>query len=289
MPPSNPRKHSRKLNLLPGGAPPASSRPKDIKVDGIKGRARESSHDRLLAVLDLFSLERPTWTADEIGSKLNLTKTTLYRYLRTLGTSGLVSAAGGGGYVLGPRIIELDRQIRLSDPMLRIAVPVMQQTIEKFEGLLLLCTYYRDKVMTIHHEASDHSFSFSMQRGQPFPLFRGSPSKAVLANLPPYQLRAFMLHEARHIRAAGLGEDWPEFRDKMRAIRNAGICVAYGELDPGLIGISAPIFRSPGDVAGSITVALAKKKFRESNLPKLIDLAKQAAARISESIASVHS
>lgn len=251
-----------------------------------KAGARESSHDRLLAVLDLFSLDKPTWTAEEIGAALKLTKTTLYRYLRTLGSSGLVSPTGGGGYALGPRVIELDRQIRLSDPMLRVAVPVMQRTIEKFSGLLLLCTYYRDKVMTIHHEVSDASFEFSMQRGQPFPLFRGSPSKAILANLPSHQLRALMLHESRQIREAGLGEDWAEFRDKLRAVRNDGICIAYGELDPALIGISAPIFRTAGEVAGSLTIALAKRNFQPTTLSEFIDMAKQAAADITTGIAS---
>ena len=255
---------------------PAESEPREV---------RESSNDRLLAILDLFTLERPIWTAEEIGTAMSLSRTTLYRYLRTLGAAGFVAPLGSGRFVLGPRVIELDRQIRLSDPLLRVAVPVMQRTITEFDGLLLLCTYYRDKVMTIHHESSDPGYRFSMQRGQPFPLFRGSPSKSILAHLPPYQLKTFMLHEARAIREAGLGETWPEFRDKLRAIRTAGVCVALGEIDPELFGVSAPIFRGPGDIAGSLTVVIAKKKFKEAHLPKYVQMAKKAAAEISSGVA----
>ncbi|SLN66466.1 IclR family transcriptional regulator [Oceanibacterium hippocampi] len=285
-------KTARASGTLPGGTASRARGAKPTSGGAMKSGAatksstRESSHDRLLAVLDLFSLERPSWTAEEIGSALNLTKTTLYRYLRTLGSSGLVSPTVGGGFVLGPRVIELDRLARLSDPMLRAAVPVMQRAMEHFDGLLLLCTYYRDKVMTIHHEATNQSFNFSMQRGQPFPLFRGSPSKAILANLPPHQLRTIMLHESRQIRAAGLGEDWQEFRDNMRAVRNAGVCVAYGELDPDLIGISAPIFRSAGDVAGSLTVVLTKKEYQDSDLEPFVEMAKRMAEEINKGIAA---
>ena len=162
-----------------------------------------------------------------------------------------------------------NRQIRISDPMLQHAIPVMQQMVTKYEGVALLCTYYRDRVMSIHHEASDASFQFIMQRGRPFPLFRGSPSKAILAHLPPHQLKSLLLHEGRKIREAGLGETWPEFRDALRAIRNEGVYFGYGELDRELIGISSPIFRADGDVAGSITTVQTKRKFQRDTLEDL--------------------
>lgn len=245
-----------------------------------KPEPKESSLDRLLAVIDLFTLDKPVWTGEEIGSALGLSRATLYRYLRILGTSGLVAPTGGGKYVLGPRIIELDRQIRLSDPMLQHAIPVMQGMVKQYDGVALLCTYYRDKVMSIHHEASDASIQFIMQRGRPFPLYRGSPSKAILAYLPPHQLKSMVLHDGPKIREAGLGETWPEFRDSLREIRQEGVIFAYGELDRELVGISSPIFRADGEVAGSITVVQTKRKFDRATLPDLMEIAKASAAEI---------
>lgn len=247
-----------------------------------KSESKESSLDRLLAVIDLFTLERPVWTGEDIGGALGLSRATLYRYLRILGTSGLVAPTGGGKYVLGPRIIELDHQIRLSDPMLQHAVPVMQGMVRLYEGVALLCTYYRDRVMSIHHEASDASIQFIMQRGRPFPLFKGSPSKAILAYLPPHQLKSMLLHDGPKIREAGLGETWPEFRDALRAIRNDGVVVAFGELDRELVGISSPIFREDDEVAGSITVVQRKLKFDRAAVPRLVEIAKAAAADITK-------
>lgn len=249
-----------------------------------KPEPKESSLDRLLAVIDLFSLIKPVWTGEEIGTALGLSRATLYRYLRSLGASGLIAPTGGGKYVLGPRIIELDRQIRLSDPMLKHAAPVMQEMVKHYEGVALLCTYYRDKVMSIHHEASDPSIQFIMQRGRPFPLFRGSPSKAILAHLPPHQLKSFVLHEGPKIRDAGLGETWPEFRDALKEIRTEGVIFAYGELDRELVGISAPIFRGDGDVAGSITVVQTKRKFQRDTLLELKEVAKTAGMAITKEL-----
>ncbi len=248
----------------------------------VQAEVKSGSLDRMLAVVDLFTLDKPVWTGEEIGGVLGLSRATLYRYLRILGGSGLVAPTGGGKYVLGPRIIELDRQIRLSDPMLQHAMPIMQEMVRSYDGVALLCTYYRDKVMSIHHEASDSSLQFIMQRGRPFPLFLGSPSKAILAHLPPHQLKILFRNEGAKIREGGLGETWPEFRDNLRKIRTDGVVFAFGELDRGLIGVSAAIFRAEGEVAGSITVVQAKRKFQREQLPQLQEIAKRAAADIGD-------
>ena len=245
---------------------------------------RDSSLNRLLAVIDLFSLSRPIWTGEEIATALSLSRATLYRYLQLLGSTGLVSPTGNGRYCLGPRIIELDRQIRLGDPLLVHATPVMEAFIQRFQGVLLLCTHYRDRVLGIHHVASESSIRFSMQRGQPFPMFRSAPAKVILAHLPPHQLKSLFLHENVAIRAAGLGETWPVFRDALKAIRTAGYFFAYGELDKELIGLSAPIFRAPGQIAGSLTTVMRKVRFRYDMLPDLTRMTLDAAGQINEKV-----
>ncbi|MDU1691650.1 MAG: helix-turn-helix domain-containing protein, partial [Bradyrhizobium sp.] len=45
---------------------------------------KAKSQDRLLAVLDLFSEQRPHWTPDELMRELGYTRPTLYRYLKSL-------------------------------------------------------------------------------------------------------------------------------------------------------------------------------------------------------------
>lgn len=245
---------------------------------------RDSSLERLLAVIDLFSLAKPILTGEEIGSALALSRATLYRYLRVLGTAGFVAPVGSGRYCLGPRFVALDRQIRLSDPLLVHATPVMEEFIGHFNGLLLLCSHYRDKVLCIHHVASDPSIRFSMQRGRTFPMFRSAPSKAILAYLPPHQLKSLFLHEHAAIRDADCGDTWPQFRDKLKAIRMNGFYFAYGELDKELFGLSAPIFRAPGQIAGSVTSVIPKVEFRQEMLPELTSMTLELARRINARI-----
>ena len=80
-----------------------------------------SSADRLLAVLQLFTPERPEWTVETAANEIGVTVSTAYRYFRSLCRIGLLDPYAGGSYVLGPAIVEFDRQIRIGDPLIKVA------------------------------------------------------------------------------------------------------------------------------------------------------------------------
>src|SRR5262245_14867255 len=99
-----------------------------------------SSGDRLLAVLDLFSIERPEWTVEDAAAQLAVSATTAYRYFKRLTKSGLITPVSGASYALGPAIIQLDRQIQICDPMLSAARTVMIDLVQYAPGsTILLC------------------------------------------------------------------------------------------------------------------------------------------------------
>src|SRR5215510_13291406 len=112
----------------------------------------KSSGDRLLAVLSLFTIERPQWTVEDAAGALAVSATTTYRYFKRLTKAGLISPVSGASYTLGPAIIQMDRQIQLSDPMLNAARSVMLDLVQYAgEGsTVLLCRLFHDRVMCVH-------------------------------------------------------------------------------------------------------------------------------------------
>ena len=79
-----------------------------------------SSFANGLRILDLFMEGRISVHVDDVVKMLASSKATAYRYLGFLCDAGLLSPTSGGTYVLGPRIIELDRLMRISDPLLTL-------------------------------------------------------------------------------------------------------------------------------------------------------------------------
>ena len=245
--------------------------------------ARMSSSEKVLGVISVFSEARPEWTVDEIAAALGLARTTAYRYARTLTETGFLAPSHSGSYILGARIIELDRQIRLGDPLMRAGPAIMATVRERIAGFQMLCSYYGERVICIYDDVVDRDINSSYERGRPFPLFRGGPSRVILAHLPTARLRHLMLHHPQEIATAGLGRTWPEFSKELRRIRQAGYFAAQGEIHPHNFGISAPILHSRG-VAGCLCVARPMAKLKKKDIDPLIELTVLTAGRISARI-----
>ncbi|MDR3453372.1 MAG: IclR family transcriptional regulator [Rhodoferax sp.] len=253
------------------------------EADEIQPATTQSSSERVLGVMDLFTETAPSWTVEGIAKKLGLARTTAYRYAKTLTDAGFLASLNAGAYVLGPRIIQLDRQIRLNDPLLQAGPPLMNAIRKQAAGIQLLCSFYGDHVLCLHDVRVDKDIPSGYDRGRPFPLFRGGPSRIILAHLPQRQLKELMLDHGADIVRAGLGQDWQDFNRKMKLIRQAGYFAAPGEINPDTYGISAPIMHTKG-VAGSFTIGRRLSSLKEREIAPLIELTVDTAAKISKAI-----
>src|SRR5207248_431244 len=140
---------------------------------------------------------------------------TAYRYLRELANAGLITQAATGVYSLGPRIIELERLLALTDPLYRAGQEVLQD--EHCENsALLLHNLYEDKVLCICKAGPDvlewggRRITIRRARGLPFPLFQGAASLALLPYLPAQRVLQTYLRNAPAIAVAGLGTQWED-------------------------------------------------------------------------------
>lgn len=227
--------------------------------------------DRVLAVLNLFTMERPEWTVETAAGELDLSQSTAYQYFRSLVKARLLVAFKTGRYVIGPAIIELDRQMRALDPLIGGAAPTIQSLSEslQIEGLILLCRIYGRTVMCVdQHELAQHGFAVSYERGRPMPLIRGAASKVILAHLPPRVLHRYYDDNSAAIAAAGLGATWKAFQSTLRKLRKAVVCVSRGEVDRGFVGVSGPVFGPDDAILGSIGLVIRARLLDKS--PELL-------------------
>ncbi|WP_027552144.1 IclR family transcriptional regulator [Bradyrhizobium sp. Cp5.3] len=238
----------------------------------------------MLSILDLFRDDTTAVFQEDVMAHLECSRATAYRYLKSLTESGLLTPTAGGAYVLGSRIIELDRHLRQHDPLMRAARDVMRAIGDELHANLMLCSYYGDKVMCVDRYWPDASIESSYARGRPFPMFRGATAKPILANLPPYQLRNLMLWHADEIRSAGLGENWDQFRANLKRLRAAGAYVSHGEVDRGLLGIGTAIFSPEQKVVGSLVFITSEARTPPERLALLQARIQSAAKQVSQNL-----
>jgi DNA-binding IclR family transcriptional regulator len=237
----------------------------------------------MVGLLDLFEESPLGWTFERIHSRLGYTRSTLYRYLKILSDAELLTSLPEAGYTLGPRIVELDHEIRAHDPIIRASRPLMLKLVRDVPGIALLCRSYRDKVLCVHQERSTTEIESTYERGRTMPLLRGAASRIILANMPARTIAALYERQPRDFAAAGLGGTLEKVQESLRRVRKVGWDQTTGEVTQGITGIAAPIFGERDKVLGSLSISFAA---RTMNAKRTVSIAERVVA-CAESITKV--
>ncbi len=218
----------------------------------------ETSHERLLKVLDLIEDSDAPLTSEDLLRRLGFTRSTLYRYLKLLSDAGLVTSFPNAGYALGPRVAELDYRMRMSDPLIAASRPVMAELVSSVEGIALLCRRYRDRVLCVHQESRGAAFSSTYERGRALPLTRGAASRIILAYLPARTLQRLYKDKPRDF--AGLGSTLAKVKASLKDIRQRGWDITESQVTRGVTGVAAPILDERGEPLGSLSLTIGRTR-----------------------------
>lgn len=269
---------SARTDAAPGGIRRKSAGPS-------RPNANMSSLGRMLATLDLYTEKEPTQTIDELIAKTGFKRATLYRYVRELGKAGLLVKITGTLYALGPRFIEIDRQIRLSDPLLKAGQPLVSGLLATAGETVIICSLLRDSVVCIHQQrAADAPPELDLDRGHTMPLFLSASAKVILAYLPTPRLRRLYEHRKAEIGSAGLGRNWEGFKTTLRSIRRGGFAESHGEMVPGMAGIAVPVLNAERDVLGSLAFVIPEPHLTKASKDFLVGALISAGGSMSESL-----
>ncbi|WP_167562183.1 IclR family transcriptional regulator [Pseudarthrobacter phenanthrenivorans] len=239
----------------------------------------------MLQILELFTEQDPVWSTADLITALETSRSTGYRYIKTLHDAGLLTTVRNGYYSLGPRIIEMDLQIRQTDPLLLASQGVLEDLVEHVGHSALLLTAFRDSVLCIGECRAPQSPANRFSRGQRRPMFQGAGSKVILAHLPHHRLKAIYPRHLEEIERAGLGASWSEFRRNLGEIKKNGYLLTKGEFNPGVYGVAAPILTDQKTAVGSVGVAW-DENVRDINVEQAIQAVKKAANTISLRLAA---
>lgn len=210
--------------------------------------------DRGLAVLWQLAAHSDGLTAGELAERLSTARAVVYRLLRTLEAHRLIGRSGTR-YVLGFGIAELASHLR---PRLQATVlPILRRLSGQTNSTALLSVADGDQALVLLTEEPPQStFHLALRQGSRHPLSVGADGLAILAGRPPAQ-------------------DDPE--DVERARRD-GFALSVGALQPGAIGVAAPIATSDWATA-SIGVVQLGVELGDPAVPGLVVSAAAEATR----------
>lgn len=257
----------------------------DAESDPARGTS-SSSLERLISVLDVLEESPAGLTFDQMLEVLQLTRSTLYRYVKILSEAGLITSLPDLGYTLGPRVAELDYKMRAQDPLIHAARPVMTELSRSVGGVALLCRRYRDKVLCVHQEGFSETFRSAYERGRDWPLFKGAASRIILAQLHARVVSRLYRERTQEFAASGLGRTLDAVKASLAQIRHAGWCALESEVTSGVTGIAAAVFDTQSLVVGSLSITVGKTAMKDEEVRRIAEPVKFCASIVSNAISA---
>ena len=248
-----------------------------LTEEGVSAADSVRAVDRALDILSAFQGVDGGLSAADLLKRVDLSRPTLYRLLRTLERKGFVVASGDPQrFRLGPAVARLAHSWNASLKLSDVAEPAMRrvweqtgETVALFvpEGLMRLC---------VAEVPSQQALNFRRGIGYRERLLLGASGRSILAQFyDSVDLEAY---------ADGLQVDLAACRDELARVRRRGYAVSRNELIQGAVAIAAPIFDKSGRVAGSLGVFGPTVRLPEARVEAFARLVVQEAGAISAAL-----
>ena len=247
-------------------------------------RGRNSTADRALDILLLFADDRLVLSAQQVADHLGVARSTAYRYLQSLTTMGFLEENdAGSGFRIGPRVLDLARLARKGIGLSDLALPLMRRLAEVTGHCVLLTRRTGTSVVCLERVEATAPIRLSYERGQVLPVNAGAAALALLAWAPPAEIGELLSHPLARFTEATL-TDPDALRARLGEIREQGVAVGHGELDPDVLGVAAPVRSSDGTVVAALSVAALAHRVPDAQVPKLSQAVREAADEITRQV-----
>jgi DNA-binding IclR family transcriptional regulator len=251
-------------------------------------RERNSTADRALDILMMFTDAQPVLSGNAIAEQLGVARSTAYRYLQSLVNTQFLEEAPGGGFRLGLRILEIARRARRSYGLSEIALPAMTTLSEQVQETVLLTRRAGDLVICVDRvEAATRAVRISYERGSSLPLNAGASALALLAWSPAPEVEKLLSAARLHRFTPATLTSVEALMRRLAEIRGQGYSITRAELDPDVLGIAAPIRDESGQVVAAVSVAALASRITAKAQPRIIKHVLSTAGHISDRLAVV--
>jgi DNA-binding IclR family transcriptional regulator len=252
----------------------------------VAAKGRNSTADRAIDVLLLFDDQGPVLSALDVSAKLSMPRSTTYRYLQSLRSYGLVEDdSTSSGFRLGPRVLQLARVARKGLGLPEVALPHMRELAEATGEAVILTRRSDRQVVCVERVESRHRIRLTYERGTVLPPHAGASAKVLLAWLPEAELNEVLCNAKLTRYTDRTVTDARALRKELAAIRDTGHAVSYGEVDPGVRGVAAPIFSAEGRVVAGLSTFGPSFRLDDDALPDVIQATRASADTISQRLA----
>ncbi len=212
------------------------------------------SLERGLAVIRAFNADNPELTLSGVARITGLTRAAARRFLHTLVNLGYMRSEGNK-FALRPKILELGYAYLSSLSLPEVAMPHLEQLVEKVRESSSVCVLDGDEVVYVARVPTKRIMTVAISVGTRFPAFATSMGRVLLAAQGEQWLDGYFASvKLRKLTPYTIVEP-DALRAELQRIQAQGWALVDQELEEGLRSIAAPIHDRDGRVIAAMNVS----------------------------------
>lgn len=206
---------------------------------------------RGISVLQAVATSRDGLTIQDVADRLGVHRTIAYRILNTLADANLVHKSDDGHYRGASGLLGLASAAHSA--LRAAALPVLTDVANRVGSTVsLLVREGSDAVALAVVEPTSLGYHVSFAQGSRHPLDRGAAGHAIRACYPAS----------------------PSDSESVHLARERGYAITFGEVEPGMFGLAAPIPQSSPETAACINLITTRQDQAEAAAQDILDAAR---------------
>ena len=243
--------------------------------------------DRLVAIIDSFSASRLSWSLTDLSEHLDVPKSTLHRFMRSLEAHRILRQdAESKRWHLGYHLVVWGNLAEQSKPMRDLALPVMRSLAADTGETVLLTVYRGQEVVCVEKVESSHSVRLALDAGSRQYPHAGASSKVLMAHLPEDEIDSIIETQGLPEVCVNTITSEAELSQELGRIRELGYALSVEETDLGAWGVATPIRDWDGEIVAAIGVAGPTSRLGERLTEKYVGCCEEASRRISSALSA---
>ena len=259
---------------------PRGARTRTAEPD-IGSRGKDQYYSRAVAkalrTLEVLQTGRGPMALHDVAQRIQLSKTSTFRLLRTLEVCGCLTASEGGKYALAPGVTSVVSAQTVAR-LLRAAVPRLRQLSRQLRETTSLAALFDNRIEVIAVVESPQPLRLSNIVGHILPPHASSLGKAITAHQTDERREKLLRSYGMYRFTEHTITDRTELDREFARVREQSFAVDLEESVYDGHCFAVPIFGSEGDVGAAVSLSLPKSRERDAEHRKAILAALRATA-----------
>ncbi|MFL9986924.1 IclR family transcriptional regulator C-terminal domain-containing protein [Paraburkholderia sediminicola] len=223
-----------------------------------------------LSIIEAFGMKKGPLTVTQAADITGHTKGSVRRSLLTLCRLGYATQ-DGYSFVLAPRALRLGYAYVVSDPLTKVAQPILEITSERTQESASIAVLDLQDAVFVARSTHRRSLSSGLGVGSRLPAYCSATGRVLLSGRPPAEVRFMLNRMARPALTPHTLTTITSIMKEIEFVGRHGYAIIDEELEIGIRSIAVPIRNARGEMVAAMSLSVSTSRMtREGAVEHLL-------------------